>query len=383
MLRSFLWPNFTVVRWLVVVLAAVVLASTGTALADDLSRDDDARLRRDISRLETLLAEIQAEMRSLAGTADSKAAIEWQNDRITTIRESISRMQAAARTMGQTRADLNATRTAIRNREHETDESAGEKAGKAGAKQVGKWLVGQVARRILRQVGVVADITESMAYMRIRNATARDLTEMIAGETERIALLNELIVASELELEEQQAQLARLLELREEGRQVAAALYSRRRFLAPAVKDALLTRDRDPASDAAEIRKQTEDLNRPRPEIRITWATYPRWMEDTHAVFVCPPNPDRSFATVTLYGSLRYSIEAPICVAAAHAGVITPEAGGRVILQVFDLDRGGISVPFTGSLRNGIRSHSWGDSASSRSFIPRAAVGVRVTEALR
>lgn len=64
----------------------------------------------------------------------------------------------------------------------------------------------------------------------------------------------------------------------------------------------------------------------------------------------------------TLWGTDVYMIDSSVCLAAAHAGVITREKGGKVKVKIVDgLDK------YPGSEKNGIKSVDWkvrwGDTA--------------------
>ncbi len=72
----------------------------------------------------------------------------------------------------------------------------------------------------------------------------------------------------------------------------------------------------------------------------------------------CPGN----CATGTLWGTDIYTSDSSLCLAAAHAGVITKEKGGTVKISVVK----GLNK-YAGSERNGVKSSEWkiywGDTA--------------------
>jgi microcompartment protein CcmL/EutN len=70
----------------------------------------------------------------------------------------------------------------------------------------------------------------------------------------------------------------------------------------------------------------------------------------------------------TIYGTRIYTDDSSICTAAAHAGVITLERGGRVTIEI----RGGRSS-YESTTRHGITSASWGEYG--RSFVVKYAGG--------
>jgi hypothetical protein len=91
---------------------------------------------------------------------------------------------------------------------------------------------------------------------------------------------------------------------------------------------------------------------------QIEWNTkFDRVPEDfeTPITVVCPPDAaPASFGGVI--GTDVYRYDSAICVAAVHAGVITPEAGGRVTVT-----RQPKQEALDGSSRNGVSSQSWKD----------------------
>ena len=72
--------------------------------------------------------------------------------------------------------------------------------------------------------------------------------------------------------------------------------------------------------------------------------------------------------TGTSYGSIwgtdTYSDDSAICVAAVHAGRLTPD-GGAVTIEILP----GLSC-YTGSTRNGITSSDWATWSGSFSVVP-------------
>lgn len=362
-------------RWMRNALA--VLAGVASAVCLPILAFADEVAAERIAQLERLSREIREESIAVSGMANPGAAIGPQETRLTETRATIARLEEAAALAGVSKAEIEELGRAAKAGRLEPDGRERDATGKFIAKQVGRQLVGQAAKRLLGAVGRVLDAAEEGGYYLIRSMTARELAEMAKGEAERIALLEDLISASHLELEEQYENLARLKALQEESRQVFEALAEarQRETQTNATIHAVTARDMDSAGDEEELAKHRAYIDGPRPAIEITWYTSSTNV-DTHAVFDCPPNPDRSFSNVFLYGTNRFAVGSTICVAAAHAGVISVERGGRVWLQMFELDRG-VFVSFVGSEQNGIRSQSYGDSSIHRSFIPRPDIGDR------
>jgi hypothetical protein len=88
---------------------------------------------------------------------------------------------------------------------------------------------------------------------------------------------------------------------------------------------------------------------------QIDWATtaifLPAGSTDPTPV-ICPPG---GKVTARIWGIDTYTDDSSICVAAVHAGVITPEAGGRV-----EVSRAPAQTSYLGSTRFGIASISYG-----------------------
>ena len=74
----------------------------------------------------------------------------------------------------------------------------------------------------------------------------------------------------------------------------------------------------------------------------------------------CPANGSPG----SIWGTDVYTDDSPICTAAVHAGLITVRSGGTVTLEI----RPGQSS-YTGSLRNGVNSQSWGSWHGSYVFV--------------
>jgi len=65
----------------------------------------------------------------------------------------------------------------------------------------------------------------------------------------------------------------------------------------------------------------------------------------------------------TVYGDGVYTVDSAVCVAAVHAGVISPVKGGNVKLTVVP------SQPaYAGSEKNGISTRSWSSSWGNTAF---------------
>jgi hypothetical protein len=78
-------------------------------------------------------------------------------------------------------------------------------------------------------------------------------------------------------------------------------------------------------------------------------------------VYSCPAG-DHGAGSV--YGTDTYMDSSPVCTAAVHAGVITPDKGGDVTVEI----RPGLKS-YQGSDRNGVKTQSWGPWAGSYIFV--------------
>lgn len=73
----------------------------------------------------------------------------------------------------------------------------------------------------------------------------------------------------------------------------------------------------------------------------------------------CPQN---CFQGV-VYGDGVYTVDSSVCVAAVHAGVVSPVKGGNVKVEVVPSQPG-----YTGSEKNGISTRSWSSSWGNTAF---------------
>ncbi len=88
---------------------------------------------------------------------------------------------------------------------------------------------------------------------------------------------------------------------------------------------------------------------------QITWATQAdsmRGRNGSQAAYYCPSGGSYSGR---LWGSGTYTDDSSICLAAVHAGVIRPESGGPVTIEI----RPG-APSYQGSTRNGVTSNGYG-----------------------
>lgn len=83
--------------------------------------------------------------------------------------------------------------------------------------------------------------------------------------------------------------------------------------------------------------------------------------------FVCPASDG---AKASVYGTDVYTSDSPVCAAAIHAGVLTPNQVGAVTIVM-----GAGAKSFTGSKRNGITTRSLGPWGASYTFARDAAPG--------
>lgn len=84
----------------------------------------------------------------------------------------------------------------------------------------------------------------------------------------------------------------------------------------------------------------------------VTWATSAaefRGEDGLRVAYDCPPNTEGSAYTV--WGTGTYTDDTSVCTAAVHAGLITPEEGGRVVIEIAPGQDS-----YTGSEANGITS---------------------------
>jgi hypothetical protein len=78
--------------------------------------------------------------------------------------------------------------------------------------------------------------------------------------------------------------------------------------------------------------------------------------EPFRLTFRCLPKNDGPVSGSSVYGTDVYLISSPVCPAAVHAGVITPESGGVITLLI---SGGNDDDEFKGSSRNGVTTDSW------------------------
>jgi hypothetical protein len=76
--------------------------------------------------------------------------------------------------------------------------------------------------------------------------------------------------------------------------------------------------------------------------------------------FTCPANGALGTA---IYGSDSYTTDSSICVAAVHAGKITPDKGGAVTIVI----KGGMPS-YASTTRHGVKSNAWGSYGSTYTF---------------
>ena len=103
--------------------------------------------------------------------------------------------------------------------------------------------------------------------------------------------------------------------------------------------------------------------------LRAAWSrnvTEYRGQSGRRVTVVCPP--DGQVADV--WGTDEYTDDSAVCSAAAHAGAITPAAGGVVTIVI-----GSGRSAFVGSSRNGVTSKDFGKWESSFTIAPSTDVG--------
>lgn len=77
--------------------------------------------------------------------------------------------------------------------------------------------------------------------------------------------------------------------------------------------------------------------------------------------FVCPAG---GTLGKSVYGTGSYTVDSGICVAAVHAGLISPGTGGVVKIRITP----GLSA-YVGTLRHGVKTSSWGSYHTSFVFV--------------
>ena len=88
---------------------------------------------------------------------------------------------------------------------------------------------------------------------------------------------------------------------------------------------------------------------------QISWSTQAtslRGKNGQRVIYLCPAGGSYSGR---LWGTGTYTDDSSICLAAVHAGIITPETGGRFTIEI----RSGASS-YQGSNRNGVKSNGYG-----------------------
>lgn len=96
----------------------------------------------------------------------------------------------------------------------------------------------------------------------------------------------------------------------------------------------------------------------------ITWNTTAASFglsEAEQADAVCPPGN----AINSIWGTVKYTTDSPVCVAAVHDGRITAGTGGSVRIVIV-----AGQPSYASSTQNGVTSSSWGAFAQSYSFLP-------------
>jgi len=80
--------------------------------------------------------------------------------------------------------------------------------------------------------------------------------------------------------------------------------------------------------------------------------------------FICPPVGKIKRFYNWIYGTDIYAYNSPICLAAVHSGLITLQNGGRITIKIIPGQDS-----YQGSLRNQVRSSSWGKYGVSFIFV--------------
>lgn len=94
----------------------------------------------------------------------------------------------------------------------------------------------------------------------------------------------------------------------------------------------------------------------------VRTATEFRGQDQTRLAYWCPPGGQEH----TIWGTDHYTDDSSVCTAAVHAGAITYSSGGFVVIVI---EQG--MTAYTGSLRNGVESHSYGAWDGSFAVVQR------------
>lgn len=114
--------------------------------------------------------------------------------------------------------------------------------------------------------------------------------------------------------------------------------------------------------------------------IRASWDLNPseyRGQNNARLLFDCPANAGRTGAGY-VWGTDVYSDDSALCVAAVHAGVISFERGGRVLVTIMP----GYDS-YAPSTNHGVTSSSWGEWSGSFSVDPPTAMNTSSTGTYR
>ena len=99
----------------------------------------------------------------------------------------------------------------------------------------------------------------------------------------------------------------------------------------------------------------------------VEWSLTPAAYRDQPGVrfgFVCPPGGTAG----TVWGNVRYTDDSSVCTAAVHAGLITFEDGGRVVIEMREGD-----ARYQGSVKNGVTGLDYGEWPGTFIFPGEAA----------
>lgn len=336
-----------------IVFAAFVLFAPAIALAQPVS---SPKLTELLTEQELLLAE----MEEIGGSRLSTEAIANTQGEIYELRQ-------IAETYGRLAEDLEITQAELQRMQREAEQmktepggSATDKAKRKIAEEAAKRLLEQAAKRVLKIVGIVVDAVETAYLHQIKTQTVETLRSYVRSGQLKQREVQQLLTAVYHGMAAEENNRRRLVAIQERTRTLAGDIAVERKRLEdlaqPATKDAFLIPDHDPAGDAEEREKHNKEGIVPAGRsIEIDWRRDDFGLNSIDT-YVCPPNPDRQFSNASLVGTDRYLTKSPVCLAAAHAGVITVELGGRLRLIFF---AGQDTDTYQGSERNGIRSGSW------------------------
>ncbi|MDP1730949.1 MAG: LCCL domain-containing protein [Devosia sp.] len=325
------------------------------------------RLTELLAEEETLLAETE----ELGGSRLPADAIINAQGEVYELRQLINTFEEVATGLELTQDELRAMQREAEAMSTEPGGSKVQKTARKTAETIAKRFLAQAVKRIARVIGIVADATEEALLNRIKSETVATLREYVRRGQLQQREVSQLLRAAYFGIAVAEKKRKRLQAIQERTRAIFGEVAVERQRLAalakPATGGAVLTPDLDAAGDEEERDIYNEEGIVPAGNtVVIDWYRDDLGLNSIDT-YQCPPNPDRIFSNASLVGTDRYLTKSPVCVAAAHAGVISVELGGRLRLRFF---AGQDDDEYHGSLRNGIKSGSWNRNWGGFSIAP-------------